>query len=236
MSKYLTAFIAALAFTACSPKIGNGLHKSDLSKDVEMITSKGTMIIRLSDLTPLHRNNFLQLVKQHYYDSLAFHRVINHFMIQAGDPASKHAAQGVSLGNGGPAYTIPAEFNPTLFHKKGALAAAREGDDSNPKKASSGSQFYIVQGRIFTDPGLDSVQTYRLKGRKLPATHRFIYKTAGGAPHLDSSYTVFGEVLKGLPVIDSIAAVPTGGRLNGDRPLQDVIILKARLIKRSPYY
>ena len=236
MSKYLTAFIAALAFTACSPKIGNGLHKSDLSKDVEMITSKGTMIIRLSDLTPLHRNNFLQLVKQHYYDSLAFHRVINHFMIQAGDPSSKHAAPGVSLGNGGPAYTIPAEFNPTLFHKKGALAAAREGDDSNPKKASSGSQFYIVQGRTFTDPGLDSLQTYRLKGRKLPATHRFIYKTEGGAPHLDSSYTVFGEVLKGLPVIDSIAAVPTGGRLNGDRPLHDVIILKARLIKRSPYY
>src|SRR3954463_11156718 len=128
-----------------------------------MVTDKGTMIIRLSDLTPKHRDNFLALVKKHYYDSILFHRVINRFMIQAGDPESKHAAVGATLGNGGPAYTVPAEFNNLLFHRKGVIAAAREGDDTNPLKASSGSQFYIVQGKVFTDAGLDSVQTFRLK-------------------------------------------------------------------------
>ena len=232
MSKNLFLLLFILFCAACNPKIGNGLRKKDLTKDVELVTNRGSMIIRLSDLTPLHRNNFLQLVKQHYYDSILFHRVINHFMIQAGDPASKNSKEGVGLGNGGPAYTIPAEFNPTLFHKKGAVAAAREGDDTNPKKASSGSQFYIVQGRVFTDAGLDSVETFRLKGKKLPVTHRAVYKTLGGTPHLDSTYTVFGEVIKGLPIIDSIAAVATSGRLSGDRPLHDVKIIKARLIKR----
>ena len=232
MSKNLSLLLLILFCAACNPKIGNGLRKKDLTKDVELVTTRGSMIIRLSDLTPLHRNNFLQLVKQHYYDSILFHRVINHFMIQAGDPASKNSKEGVGLGNGGPSYTIPAEFNPVLFHKKGAIAAAREGDDTNPKKASSGSQFYIVQGRVFTDAGLDSVETYRLKGKKLPVTHRAVYKTLGGTPHLDSTYTVFGEVIKGLPIIDSIAAVATSGRLSGDRPLRDVKIIKARLIKR----
>jgi peptidyl-prolyl cis-trans isomerase B (cyclophilin B) len=232
MCKNLSLLLFILFCAACNPKIGNGLRKKDLTKDVELVTNRGSMIIRLSNLTPLHRNNFLQLVKQHYYDSILFHRVINHFMIQAGDPASKNSKEGVGLGNGGPAYTIPAEFNPTLFHKKGAIAAAREGDDTNPKKASSGSQFYIVQGRVFTDAGLDSVETYRLKGKKLPVTHRAVYKTLGGTPHLDSTYTVFGEVIKGLPIIDSIAAVATSGRLSGDRPLRDVKIIKARLIKR----
>ena len=233
MIKFIAAVFIILFFVGCNPKIGGGLRKNDLNKDVEMVTDKGTMIIRLSDLTPLHRNNFLQLVKQHFYDSISFHRVINHFMIQAGDPNSKTAKQSVQLGEGGPSYTVPAEFNAELFHKKGAIAAARQGDDANPKKASSGSQFYIVQGRIFTDAGLDSVETFRLKGKKLPLAHREVYKTIGGTPHLDSSYTVFGEVIKGLNVIDSIAGVATGGRQGADRPLRDVRIIKAVLVKRQ---
>jgi cyclophilin family peptidyl-prolyl cis-trans isomerase len=231
--KKLTGFFAVLlVVSACNPKIGDGLRKNDLKKDVEMVTSKGTMIIRLSDSTPLHRNNFIKLVKQHYYDSVLFHRVIKNFMIQAGDPNSKRASAGEELGNGGPKYTVPAEFRPTLFHRKGVIAAAREGDNVNPQKASSGSQFYIVQGKIFTDAGLDSVETFRLK-RKLPVEHRAVYKTTGGAPHLDQNYTVFGEVIKGIEVVDSIANKPTSGRQGGDRPLEDLKIIKARLIKRN---
>jgi len=233
MMKQLICVTIAIVFAvACNPKIAGSLRKHDLNKDVEMVTDKGTMVIRLSDLTPLHRNNFLLLVKQHYYDSILFHRVINHFMIQAGDPGSKNARPSAQLGDGGPAYTIPAEFTAELFHKKGVIAAARQGDDVNPAKASSGSQFYIVQGRVFTDAGLDSVETFRLKGRKLPAMHRAVYKTLGGAPHLDSAYTVFGEVINGLAVIDSIAKTPTNGRQGGDRPLQNIRIISARLVNR----
>jgi peptidyl-prolyl cis-trans isomerase B (cyclophilin B) len=151
-------------------------------------------------------------------------------MIQAGDPDSKYAQSGEPLGRGGPGYRIPAEFRPTLFHKKGVLAAAR---DNNPEKASSGSQFYIVQGKIFTDAGLDSVETFRLNGRKIPLEQREVYKTLGGAPHLDQGYTVFGEVVEGLEVIDKIAAVQTSKGTDRDRPLEDVKILKAQLIKRK---
>src|SRR5438128_643848 len=129
---------------------------------VKLTTDSGIVILRLYDKTPLHRDNFIKLVKGHYFDSLLFHRVINHFMIQGGDPQSKNALPKIQLGNGGPGYTIPAEFDSTLFHKKGVLAAAREGDNVNPKKASSGSQFYIVQGKVFTDAGLDSVEKFRL--------------------------------------------------------------------------
>jgi len=232
MKQLICVTIAIVFAVACNPKIAGSLRKHDLNKDVEMVTDKGTMVIRLSDLTPLHRNNFLLLVKQHYYDSILFHRVINHFMIQAGDPGSKNARPSAQLGDGGPAYTIPAEFTAELFHKKGVIAAARQGDDVNPAKASSGSQFYIVQGRVFTDAGLDSVETFRLKGRKLPAMHRAVYKTLGGAPHLDSAYTVFGEVINGLAVIDSIAKTPTNGRQGGDRPLQNIRIISARLVNR----
>lgn len=227
-----TLFIIVIAMVACNPKIGDGLRKNDLKKDVEMVTDKGTMIIRLSDSTPLHRNNFIKLVKEHYYDSILFHRVIKNFMVQAGDPNSKKAKTGDQLGNGGPKYTIPAEFRQSLFHHKGVIAAAREGDNVNPQKASSGSQFYIVQGRIFSDAGLDSVETFRLK-RKLPAAHRAVYKTTGGAPHLDQNYTIFGEVISGIAVVDSIANITTSGREGGDRPLQDIKIIKARLVKRK---
>jgi cyclophilin family peptidyl-prolyl cis-trans isomerase len=204
------------------------LKKKDRKRDIEMVTTAGTITLRLSDSTPLHRDNFLRLVKTKYYDSVLFHRVIQNFMIQAGDPNSKQAAAGVALGNGGPEYKVPAEFRTTLFHKKGVLAAAR---DNNPEKASSGSQFYIVQGKKFTEAGLDSVETMRLK-RKLPEAHREVYKTIGGVPHLDQNYTVFGEVVKGLDVVDRIASVTTS-RTPPDRPVADVRIIKARLVKRK---
>jgi len=197
-----------------------------------MVTSYGTIVLRLYDSTPLHRDNFIRLVKSGYYDSILFHRVIKNFMIQAGDPNSKHSEPGEPLGNGGPDYTIPAEFRASLFHKKGVLAAARESDDTNPSKASSGSQFYIVQGKKFTDAGLDSVETIRLKGRKIPLEHREVYKITGGTPHLDLNYTVFGEVVSGLNIVDSIAATPTSKGEDQDRPLQDIRIIKARLIKK----
>lgn len=204
------------------------LKKKDRKRDIEMVTTAGTITLRLSDSTPLHRDNFLRLVKTKYYDSVLFHRVIQNFMIQAGDPNSKRAEAGIALGNGGPDYKVPAEFRTTLFHKKGVLAAAR---DNNPEKASSGSQFYIVHGKKFTEAGLDSVETNRLK-RRLPEAHRDVYKTLGGAPHLDQNYTVFGEVIQGLNVVDSIAATTTS-RTPPDRPVTDVRILKARLVKRK---
>lgn len=208
------------------------LKKKDRRRDIELITTKGNLVLRLYDSTPLHRDNFLRLVKSRSYDSILFHRVIQHFMIQSGDPDSKRAEEGKPLGNGGPGYTIAAEFRSSFFHKKGALAAARTGDNINPEKRSSGSQFYIVQGRTFTEAGLDSVEINRLQGRKLLPAHREIYKTLGGVPHLDQNYTVFGEVIKGLPVVDSIAATGTS-RTPPDRPVTDIRILKARLIKRK---
>jgi peptidyl-prolyl cis-trans isomerase B (cyclophilin B) len=175
-------------------------------------------------------------VKVGFYDSVLFHRVIQNFMIQSGDPNSKHAPSGQPLGNGGPGYTIPAEFRQSLFHKKGVIAAARMGDNVNPQKASSGSQFYIVQGKIFSDAGLDSTEKFRLNGRKIPPEQREVYKTIGGTPHLDQGYTVFGEVVKGIDVVDKIAAVQTSHGSDRDRPLQDVRILKAKLIKRKKHY
>jgi peptidyl-prolyl cis-trans isomerase B (cyclophilin B) len=209
------------------------VKKKDRKKDVLFQTNKGDILIRLSDSTPLHRDNFLKLVKQKYYDSVLFHRVINNFMIQAGDPDSKNAPAGKPLGEGGPAYTVPAEFRTTLFHKKGVIAAARESDEVNPSKASSGSQFYITQGRKFTDGALDTLEIYRLNGRKIPPDQRETYKTIGGTPHLDQGYTVFGEVIKGLDVVDSIAIVPTSKGADRDRPLEDVMIQKATLVKRK---
>jgi len=207
------------------------ITKKDRKRDVLLQTSMGDIVIRLSDSTPLHRDNFLKLVKTGFYDSILFHRVIQHFMIQAGDPTSKKAAPGQFLGNGSPGYRIPAEFRKSLFHKKGVIAAAR---DNNPEKASSGSQFYLTQGKVFTDAGLDSLQKGRLQGRIIPAEYREVYKTLGGVPHLDQEYTVFGEVVKGLDIIDKIAATPTSkSSTDTNRPLEDVRIIKAKLIKRK---
>ena len=227
----ITLFLGVyLVLVSCNPRLASGIRKNDLKKDVQLETTKGTMVIRLSDSTPLHRDNFIRLVKKGFYDSIFFHRVIQNFMIQAGDPNSKQASDTQRLGSGGPGYTVPAEFRPSLFHQKGVIAAARMGDDVNPQKASSGSQFYIVQGKIFTDAGLDSVETIRLK-RKIPQEHREVYKTVGGTPHLDQNYTVFGAVVRGLNVIDSIASTATNRQL-GDRPVQNVRIVKARMVRR----
>ncbi len=156
-------------------------------------------------------------------------------MIQAGDPNSRHASSGQLLGDGGPDYTIPSEFQTTLIHKKGALAAARLGDDVNPQKASHASQFYIVQGKTFTAEGLDSVEQIKLKGRKISPADRLVYTTMGGTPHLDQNYTVFGEVVQGYEVVEKIVNVATSQGEDLDRPLQDVSIFKARLIKRKPF-
>lgn len=199
------------------------------NRKVKVITPYGTMIIRLYDQTPKHRDNFVKLAKRHFYDSVLFHRVIKDFMIQGGDPQSRRAKAGEALGEGGVGYTIPAEFQLDLFHKKGVLAAAR---DNNPAKASDGCQFYIVQGKKFTDETLDNVEKNRLGGRKIPVDQREVYKTTGGVPHLDQNYTVFGEVIKGMEVIDKIAAVKTDQR---DRPLEDVP-MKVRVIKKLLFF
>src|SRR5450432_3332039 len=210
------------------------LKNKDRRRDVEFVTTEGTIILRLSDSTPLHRDNFLRLVKSGFYDSLLFHRVIQYFMIQGGDPNSRRAIAGQLLGDSSPPYTIPAEFRVSLFHKRGVLAAARESDNVNPEKASSSSQFYIVQGKKYTDTGLDSVEIKRLK-RKIPEYQREIYKTLGGSPFLDQNYTIFGEVVSGMGTVDRIAAGATSKGEDQDRPLKDVRILSERLIKRRNY-
>lgn len=227
---FLLAACSLLFVTFLHAQQDGKLKKKDRKRDVALVTTEGTIVLRLYDSTPLHRDNFLRLVKSHYYDSVLFHRVIQNFMIQAGDPNSKRAIAHQPLGNGGPDYTIPAEFRTTLFHKKGVLAAAR---DNNPEKRSSASQFYIVQGRTFTDKELDSVEIVRLGGRKLLPEQREYYKTIGGTPQLDQNYTVFGEVVKGLDVVDKIAATPTSKGQDRDRPLQDIRIIKAKLVKRK---
>ena len=225
----LATCISLLAFSQQDVKV----KKKDRKKDIELVTTEGTVILRLSDSTPEHRDNFIRLVKAHYLDSVLFHRVISGFMIQAGDPASIRAGAHVPLGNGGPGYTLPAEMNTTLHHKKGALAAARKGDNENPEKRSSGSQFYIVQGKTFTDTQMDSIEIARLQGRKISPERRDYYKTIGGTPQLDGNYTVFGEVVIGLEVVDKIAAYPVSTGPDVNRPLQDVRILSARLVKRK---
>jgi peptidyl-prolyl cis-trans isomerase B (cyclophilin B) len=192
---------------------------------VKIITEFGDITLLLYNETPLHRDNFLKLTGEGYYDGVLFHRVINAFMIQGGDPNSKTAQPGQPLGTGGPDYTIAAEVVTGLFHKKGALAAARLGDQQNPQRRSSGSQFYIVQGRVWTPEELDRMEQQR--GQAFSPEQRQAYTTIGGTPHLDAAYTVFGEVVEGLEVVDRIAAVQTGP---GDRPLQDIsmkiIVLK----------
>lgn len=238
---------------------------------VEIETTYGTIEVMLYDDTPLHRDNFLTLVEEGYYNGTLFHRVIEEFMIQGGDPDSRGAAPGMRLGMGGPDYQVDAEIlYPVHFHKRGALAAARMSDAVNPEKKSSGSQFFIVQGRVLTDEELDQLEAmsaerkrqavmmkyaepYReqimafqeandqegfmvlleqimeeaaaemdtIQGTIIPEDLREVYKTVGGVPHLDGDYTVFGEVISGMDVVDKIAAVETDYT---DRPLEDVVV------------
>ena len=197
---------------------------------VKITTSYGSCIIRLYNQTPRHRDNFIKLVKQGFYNGTLFHRVIQDFMIQGGDPDSKDpnkAKPGAELGNGDVGYTVPAEFRDSLFHKRGVLAAAR---DDNPAKASSGCQFYIVEGKRFTDGKLDTLEQTLLKGRKIPAWQREYYKTIGGVPHLDQNYTVYGEVVSGIDMVDRIAGVKKD---KNDRPLEDVPMTVALLSKKE---
>ncbi len=251
--------------------IGSCKTKQEVEFRLALIETKyGNMTVKLYNETPLHRDNFVKLVKEGFYDDLLFHRVINQFMIQGGDPKSKHALPEVQLGDGGPGYQIPAEFvYPKLFHKKGALAAARQGDMSNPEKKSSGSQFYIVQGKKVNENALRQIAVQRNDDRRRPIFNKIVsqyrdslinlqlgeqyealknlqdsimamvdreflnsdvvftytpeqiatYDSIGGTPQLDGNYTVFGEVIEGLNIIDSIAIVKT---LENDRPLEDV--------------
>lgn len=270
--KHLFRFLALILLvqTFSMPKASASSKKDPI---VVITTEFGVIKIKLYNETPLHRDNFIKLAKEGFYDGTLFHRVIKEFMIQGGDPQSKGAEAGAMLGNGGPGYTIPAEFNSSYFHKKGALAAAREGDQVNPEKKSSGSQFYIVQGKIFKPEELKMLEdrmnqqnkfTFlreylakpenaavkkqveefqkaqntdginkiiaEIEGKEKDALakvmkplfseeQKTLYSTVGGSPHLDGAYTVFGEVIEGLDVIDKIAASETD---KNNRPTKDV--------------
>jgi cyclophilin family peptidyl-prolyl cis-trans isomerase len=269
------AFIALTACNASSKRQTNHHMENEKRTLVKLETTMGNITVALYNETPKHRDNFIKLVKEGVYDSTLFHRVIKQFMIQAGDPDSKNASDTAMLGSGDVGYTIPAEFNPKFFHKKGVLAAARQGDDVNPEKASSGCQFYIVTGRKFTEPQLlgmenkineqreealfDSLarqhmkEIYKMrkagdnagllelqdtleaqareladKEEKFRFTPEQIkaYSTIGGAPHLDGSYTVFGEVTEGMEVVDNIEIAKTN---RADRPIENIRILKASI-------
>lgn len=201
---------------------------------VRMSTTEGVIDLRLYEETKAHRKNFVKLVKEHKYDSLLFHRVIKDFMVQGGDPDSKKAPRGKLLGEGDLGYNVQAEFMPErYFHKRGALAAAREGDDVNPEKASSASQFYIVWGTVFTNEQLQRLQEHykKKRGRNISFTpeQTKAYTTVGGTPHLDGEYTVFGEVVNGLDVIEKIQSKRCD---KNDRPLENVRILKVELLKK----
>lgn len=201
--------------------------------EVLLETTEGNIRIALYDETPKHRDNFLKLVKEHYYDSLLFHRVIRNFMIQAGDPKSRHAEPGQFLGEGDKGYTIEPEFRlPDIYHRRGAVAAAREGDATNPERRSSSSQFYIVWGTTFSSAGIKSVQE-RLDSVtnhqvKLTPEQIETYRFTGGTPHLDGQYTVFGEVVEGMDVVDRIQRKDTD---DYNRPVYDVRIVKATIVK-----
>lgn len=235
--KISAAVIALLTLVSCgSLKMGGKKEQKVL-----ITTTEGDIKLKLYNETPLHRDNFRKLVKSKFYDGLLFHRVIDEFMIQGGDPESKAAEAGMVLGNGDVGYRIPAEFRtPNLYHKKGALAAARTGDNVNPEKESSGCQFYIVVGKTFNDQQLDAMQRdktarYARLGDGDDLRYLFSeearnnYKTRGGTPHLDGNYTVFGEVLEGLEIVEKISKVDTD---RADRPLEDVRIIKMKLVRK----
>ena len=268
-------FITSILIFSISIGCTSTGNKKDKEQLVLIETTMGNIKIKLYNQTPLHRDNFIKLVKEEYFNGILFHRVIRDFMIQAGDPKSKNAKPGVVLGNGGPGYTIPPEFDTSLFHKKGALAAAREGDKVNPEKKSAGSQFYIVEGKTYTDDELDQVEirinnmtkkaTFfkfieeeKEKARKnnetfdysiaqgeaaikteelysgavpfkIPEAQWEVYKTLGGTPHLDQNYTVFGEVVEGLSIVDKISIVEAD---DDDRPQTDVRIIKMKLVRK----
>lgn len=198
---------------------------------VTVTTEYGLMHLILHDQTPKHKANFIRLVDSAYYDGLLFHRIIEKFMIQGGDPDSRTAVAGQALGDGDIGYLVPAEITPTLFHKKGAIGAAR---DNRPDKASSAVQFYIVQGKAWTDQELQQQidkGIARGANRTFTDEQKQVYKTLGGTPHLDGNYTVFGQVLDGLAVVDSIAKQLRSPK---DRPLADIrMTMKGEWVKKK---
>lgn len=266
---------AAAAFTQTKMEELNPVDRADAL--VELSTTMGDITVELYNDTPLHRDNFLKLVGEGYYDGVLFHRVIDQFMVQTGDPNSKDAPAGAPLGSGDPSYTIEAEIvYPRHYHKYGALAAARTGDAMNPEKRSSGSQFYIVTGTKFTERQLevsdmkkrtkalqdyfqklayehrDSIQALQQAGdherleelrqqliketeekvgtETLPENIKADYATIGGTPHLDGGYTVFGEVIKGMDVVEKIQKAETDA---ADRPKEDIRIVSAKIVKKN---
>ncbi|WP_461449315.1 peptidylprolyl isomerase [Mucilaginibacter sp.] len=218
MKKLFTLFLLLITVSAA-------FAKPPKNQYVRIKTTYGEVIIRLYNETPQHRDNFIKLAKKGFYNGTLFHRVIQDFMIQGGDPDSKNAKPGIELGNGDVGYTIPAEFRDSLFHKRGVLAAAR---DDNPKKASSGCQFYIVEGKRFTDSLLNKAE--KRSGHKIPEWQRVVYRSVGGAPHLDGNYTVYGEVVAGIDMVDLVAAVKKD---KNDRPLLDVPMTVEVLSKKE---
>lgn len=230
IKKYLPLFIALLLLGASSGSFAQKKNKNTL---VLISTDYGNIKLKLYNETPEHRDNFIKLAKAKFYDGTLFHRVIDGFMIQGGDPDSKTATEGQLLGNGDVGYTVPADFQKELYHKKGVLAAAREPDYINPKKASSGCQFYIVQGRTFTREEIDKKLLPRKnKNRAEPIEYTEdqykTYETIGGYPSLDMEYTVFGEVVEGLDVLDKVAAVEVD---KNNRPVKD-IKMTVKVVKR----
>lgn len=228
MIKRLIFLIATGTFMCLST-----LQAQTKTTEVLFETTAGNIRIGLYDETPQHRDNFLKLTKMGVYDSLLFHRVIANFMIQAGDPNSRHAEPGALLGDDSTDYTLPAEFRtPQLYHRRGMVAAAREGDDVNPERRSSGRQFYIVWGSTFSSLDIDHIaaQVAQATGGRTTMTPdmRQAYRKTGGAPHLDGQYTVFGEVVEGLEVVKRIQRVFTD---DYDRPVDDVRIIRATLVK-----
>ena len=192
---------------------------------VKISTKYGDMVAELYDETPIHRDNFIKLVKEGFYDGTLFHRVIPAFMIQGGDPVSKDDTPNTRIGNGGPGYTLPAEFNPQFFHKKGALAAARMGDAVNPKKESSGSQFYIVEGQVYDNNTIDLFA--QRMGIEFSPAQKKAYTTVGGTPHLDANYTVFGELVEGLEIISKISNVTRDkNNLPKNKVIMNISIIK----------
>lgn len=228
MKRILTSLV--LLFT-----LATAFAQNDRAQ-VTFKTTEGEIVVELYNETPLHRDNFLLQVKHKLYNGVLFHRVINEFMIQGGDPLSKNAKRGEELGEGTdtPDEWLSPEFRvPEFYHVRGSLAAAREGDVVNPDKKSSPQQFYIVTGRTFTDAELDRIQqrvTQDTKGRvTLTPAMREAYRTLGGAPHLDGSYTVYGRVMKGMEIVDRIQKVDTD---RNNRPLHDMRIMKAKVTKK----
>jgi cyclophilin family peptidyl-prolyl cis-trans isomerase len=213
-----TAFLLSIAFTSSAQK----------RTKVVIETDSGRIVLALYNGTPQHRDNMIKLVKRHFYDSILWHRVIPEFMIQTGDPDSRHAKPGAMLGEGDVGYTIPAEIKDEYYHVRGAVGAAR---DNNPEKKSSGCQFYIVVGKKFTDEQLDADE--KRGGHKSSAAQRAAYKSLGGAPHLDGNYTVFGEVIEGMDVADKIA---NAARNNADRPNGDIHIKRMYLDKKKRFF